>query len=92
MTPVLKYVFKNSAFVYIFRGLLCSCTLPVRLTSFIHQTLADYGEDLHFFPPHFYQHQRWMEDLQDQILTCMNHIAKVGSPAFIPEQGGQFGI
>lgn len=65
MTPVLKYVFKNSAFAYIFRGLLCSCTLPVHLTSFLHQPFANYSEDLPFFPPHFYQPRHWMKDLQD---------------------------
>lgn len=52
MPPVLKYVVKNVAFVVSsFRGLRCSCALPVLLPSFIRKPFANSGEGLHFFPP-----------------------------------------
>lgn len=93
MPPVLKYVVKNVAFVVSsFRGLRCSCTLPVLLPSFIRKPFANSGEGLHFSPLQFYRCQQWMRGLPDWVLTSANSIPEASSLALVPERGTWYGI
>lgn len=86
MLRVLKYIFKNLAFVCIFRGLLCLCASPVRLTSFTRQTFANYGKDLHFFPPTILSALPLDEGFAGlNPNVCVNSVAEVSSLALIPE-------
>lgn len=92
--PFLKYVVKNVAFVVSsFRGLHCSCTLPVLfLPSFVCKPFANSGEGLHFFSPTILSVSAVDEGLAGPSPSCVNGIPEASSLALVPEQGTWYGI
>lgn len=86
--PFLKYIVKNMAFVVSsFRGLCCSCTLPVLLPSFVRRPFANSGEGLHFFSPTVLSVSAVDEGLDGPSPSCVNSIPEASSLALVPERG-----